>query len=291
MASRPELMGRGWEEDGRMNTHDSALPMLAGTADAVAEATERISADAMPDVATSAQAYAERFAGPVGRYFLEVQGSLTLAALSHLPPGSAVLDVGGGHAQLTPYLVDAGFDVVTVGSDPSCSRRLAPWLKGGRCRFELGDLLDLAHPPESFDAVVAFRLLAHVPRWREFLAGLCRVARDCVVMDFPSLHSLNRFADRMFALKRGVEGDTRPFAVYEPVEIRRAFQVEGFRLDEAHPQFLLPMALYRSLGSAGFARALEETGRITGLTRWLGSPIIAKARREEPVATEGPAGD
>lgn len=274
-----------------MSTQDPAVPVLAGSADAVAEVTEPVRDDAMPDVVTSTQAYAERFTGPVGRFFLEVQGSLTLAALSHLPPGSAVLDVGGGHAQLTPYLVDAGFEVVTLGSDPSCSRRLGGWLEDERCRFEVGDLLDPPYPPRSFDAVVAFRLLAHVPRWQEFLAGLCRTARDCVVVDYPSLHSVNRFADRMFALKREVEGDTRPFAVYEPGEIRRAFQAEGFRLDEAHPQFLLPMALYRSLGSARFARALEGTGRITGLTRLLGSPVIAKARREEWTAAEGMAGD
>ncbi len=274
-----------------MSTQDPAIPVLAGSTEVVANLTDRVADDAMPDVVTSTQAYAERFAGPVGRFFLEVQGSLTLAALSHLPPGSAVLDVGGGHAQLTPYLVDAGFKVVTLGSDPSCSRRLAPWLQNDACRFEVADLLDLPYAPESFDAVVAFRLLAHMPRWREFLAGLCRAARDCVVVDYPSLHSLNRFADRMFAFKQEVEGDTRPFAVYEPREIRRAFQAEGFRLDEAHPQFLLPMALYRSLGSARFARALEGTGRITGLTRLLGSPVIAMARREESVAAEGTAGD
>lgn len=268
-----------------MSTQDPAIPVFAGSA----EVARRVSGNAMPDVVTSSQTYAERFTGPLGRFFLDVQGSLTLAALDHLPPGSAVLDVGGGHAQLTPFLVEAGFEVVAVGSDARCSRRLAPWLKNDRCRFEVADLLDLPYPPGSFDAVVAFRLLAHVPAWRDFLAGVCRVARDSVVVDYPSLHSLNRFADRMFAIKREVEGDTRPFAVYEPGEVRRAFRAAGFRLDEVHPQFLLPMALYRSLGSAGLARALEGTGRITGLTRLLGSPVIAKARREASLDREGAA--
>lgn len=268
-----------------MKTQDPAIPLLAGRAAAPGLSDAR-GTETMPDVVTSMDAYAERFSGRLGRYFLEVQGTLILSALSHLPPGSAVLDVGGGHAQLTPYLLDAGFEVLTVGSERSCSRRLAPWSDDERLCFQVADLLNLPYPADSFDAVVAVRLMAHVPAWRDFLTGLCRLARDTVAIDYPSLHSVNRFADRLFLLKRELEGDTRPFSVYEPTRIRQAFADEGFRVGAVHPQFLLPMALYRSLGSAGLARSLEGVARLSGLTRLLGSPVITAARREDATEPE-----
>ncbi|MDQ2673475.1 MAG: methyltransferase, partial [Chloroflexota bacterium] len=69
------------------------------------------------DVESSSEAYARRFAGPVGQWFLELQARLTLESLAGLPPGATILDVGGGHAQLAPPLVEAGYRVTVVGSD------------------------------------------------------------------------------------------------------------------------------------------------------------------------------
>ena len=41
----------------------------------------------------------------------------------------------------------------------------------------------------------------------------------------------------------------------------------------------MPMALYRLTGSVHFARAAEWSGRVVGLTRMLGSPVIVRADR------------
>jgi len=67
------------------------------------------------DVETSSDAYARRFAGPLGEYFLEVQSRLTLDLLAPWP-GARVLDVGGGHGQTIGALVESGFDVTVLGS-------------------------------------------------------------------------------------------------------------------------------------------------------------------------------
>jgi hypothetical protein len=53
------------------------------------------------------------------------------------------------------------------------------------------------------------------------------------------------------------------------------------------PQFLLPMALYRLMGSAGPARMAEGVARSLGLTGLLGSPVIARADRRP--AAGGPS--
>src|SRR6476660_3071093 len=92
------------------------------------------------DIGTSSEDYARRFAGAVGRWFVETQSRMTLSLLGSLPIGASILDVGGGHAQIAPPLIEAGYEVTVVGSDPVCSARLQPWLSTNRCRFEVANL-------------------------------------------------------------------------------------------------------------------------------------------------------
>jgi SAM-dependent methyltransferase len=232
------------------------------------------------DVESSSELYARRFAGPVGQWFLELQARLTLECLRGLSPGASVLDVGGGHAQLAPPLVDAGYQVTVVGSDPSCGRRLAPLTTAGRCRFDVADLLALPYVDQSFDAVLCYRLLAHSIDWRRLVEELCRVARHRVVVDYPARRSMNVASEVLFRIKNSIErGTTRPFALYGRGEIARAFEAAGFAVTAVRPQFFLPMALYRLAGSASLARAAERLAGSLALTSIFGSPVIARADR------------
>ena len=60
------------------------------------------------------------------------------------------------------------------------------------------------------------------PRWPELVAALCRLARRAVVVDYPTRRSVNAVADLFFGLKKGVEGDTRPFTVFRDARDRGA---------------------------------------------------------------------
>jgi SAM-dependent methyltransferase len=241
------------------------------------------------DVESSSELYARRFSGAVGRWFLELQARLTLECLSGLPPGATVLDVGGGHAQLAPPLVEAGYRVTVVGSDASCGERLAALTSAGRCRFEVADLLALPYAGRAFDAVLCYRMLAHSIDWKRLVAELCRVARHRVVVDYPARRSVNVASEALFRIKNAIErGSTRPFALYGRGEVARAFASAGFRVSLERPQFLLPMAFYRLAGSAGLARTAEGLARATGLTGLLGSPVIARAdRRPDAGVSQG----
>src|SRR6185436_14828535 len=126
------------------------------------------------DVVTSSAAYARRFAGPVGAWFLEVQARITLELLAPWPQAS-VLDVGGGHGQLLGPLLDAGHQVTVYGSGEACRERIEGRLDGTRARFLAGDLLRGPWPAGAFDVVVSYRLLPHVAAWRNLLAELCRL--------------------------------------------------------------------------------------------------------------------
>ena len=234
------------------------------------------------DIATSSEDYARRFAGDVGRWFLETQTRLVLELLRSLPKGAAVLDVGGGHAQIAPALIEAGYAVTVAGSDPSCAARLSPWISRGACRFDVADLLALPYPSGAFDAVVCLRLLPHSVSWRTLVGELCRVAGRSVLLDYPSSRSANVLADRLFSLKQGIEHNTRPFMLFTPREIQSVFEQHRFVVAAERPQFLVPMALHRLGGSAALSRAVEVPGRLLGLTRWLGSPILVRADRAAP---------
>jgi SAM-dependent methyltransferase len=228
------------------------------------------------DIATSSAAYARRFAGPVGAWFLEVQSRITLDLVRPWPRAT-VLDVGGGHGQLLGPLLDAGHDVTVYGSAEACRERIAERLDGARARFQSGDLLRAPWPDRAFDVVVSYRLLPHVAAWRELLGELCRLARRAVLVDYPTRRSVNAAAGALFPIKKTVEGDTRPFEVFRDADVDAAFAARGFRRTARRPEFFFPMALHRALGTAAVSRALEAGARGLGLDRALGSPVILRA--------------
>ncbi len=230
------------------------------------------------DVETSSDGYARRFAGPVGRFFLARQAEATLDLLRPFP-GASVLDVGGGHAQVTGPLVVAGFDLTVLGSEAACEARVREWTGAGRARFVAGDLLAPPLPDRSFDVVLSYRLLPHVRRWEELVASFARLARRAVIVDYPTRRSVNAVSSLLFGLKKGVEGNTRPFTVFSDAEIESTFAAHGFVPTGRRPQFFFPMALHRALRSAALARALEGGARALGLVRALGSPVVLRLER------------
>lgn len=235
------------------------------------------------DVETSSDDYATRFSGPVGRFFLQVQAELALRLLAPWPQ-ARILDVGGGHAQLAPILVERGYKVTVVGSREVCRTRLDRALPPGSFEFQACDLLRLPYADRSFDVVIAFRLLAHVPRWRELVGELCRVADRAVVVDYSDLKSFNALYGPLFHWKKSVEGNTRTFIRFRAGEVAAELARHGFGRPDEVRQFFVPMVVHRmlgkALGTAGPSRALEAASSLLGLRRTLGSPVILRVQRE-----------
>jgi glycosyltransferase involved in cell wall biosynthesis len=236
-----------------------------------------------PDIETSSEAYARRFAGPAGAYFLGVQAEAARQLLSGTIGGARVLDVGGGHAQLTPVLLDLGFDVWVQGSAPACSERLGALIARpehrGRVHFVTSSLWALPFPDASFDLVLGIRLLAHVERWQELLREMARVCRHRLLLDYPPTMSVNAFERWMFRFKRQFEGNTRPFFCYPNGTLAEALHGLGFARLSRRKQFFLPMVVHRALARQGLSRALESASRSLGLTRLFGAPVLLLAER------------
>jgi len=235
-----------------------------------------------PDIATSSDDYASRFQGAVGRYLLDVQEQGVLELLAEHPPepGSTILDVGGGHAQLAPPLAVAGYSVTVTGSDASCARRLRADERAGAIDFIACDLLSMPFDDRQFDFVASVRLMSHIMDWRRQVSELCRVADKAVIIDYPIYSSLNALSLLAFPLKRLIEKNTRTYKTFFASELRSAFAAHGFRQTRSWRQFVLPMALHRALPRTVLAQQMEKMFRSTGVTRLVGNPVLARFDRD-----------
>ncbi len=237
-----------------------------------------------PDVETSSDAYAARFAGPVGRWMLEVQAQQVRALLASASTGPLdVLELGGGHGQLAGPLSEAGHRVTVHASRAGCHRRLAPL--GSRVGRVVSELWRLPFREGRFDAVVGVRLLAHVEEPRALLAEMARVSARFVLVDFPVQGALHRLAPLLFGAKRRLEGNTRPYFAYVPGRLEAELHALGLRRRGQARLFCLPMAAHRGARSPALSRGLEGAAARLGLTPRLGSPMLVLAEhhlRREP---------
>jgi ubiquinone/menaquinone biosynthesis C-methylase UbiE len=233
-----------------------------------------------PDIETSSEDYASRFSGAVGAWFLKIQEDATLRMLSP-HPGVTVLDVGGGHGQLTGALVRSGFQVTVLGSADVCRARIAKFIDEGLCAFRVGNILALPYQDRAFEVVISYRLLPHVTRWAQVLKELTRVAQTAVLIDYPAIRSFNRMAPRFFDFKKNLEGNTRPFTCFKEAELLQVFQNLGFARVDRYPEFFLPMILHRILRRPSLSSGMEAVFRLLWITSWLGSPVILKLVRED----------
>lgn len=231
------------------------------------------------DVETASADYAKRFDSPVGAWMLATQAGITLDLLGDLPSAS-VLDVGGGHGQVATTLAERGHAVSVLGSAQSAvAATLRPVIDAGRVRFLSGDLRNPPVDPKTFDVVVSYRLLAHAHDLAGLVAGLTRSARKAVIVDYATTRSFNAGADLLFAAKKQVERNTRPFLVQRDADIETLFRENGFARRARRPQFFWPMALHRGLKSPALSRGLEGVASMLGLRMLLGSPVIARFDR------------
>ena len=231
------------------------------------------------DIETSSENYASRFSGAVGEWFLKIQEKATLKMLKN-HSGSTILDVGGGHGQTAPALVQNGYSVTVLGSDENCKNRIRTLLNQGLCQFQVGNLIRLPYPDQSFDVVISYRLIPHVRRWQELIAELSRVAKRCVIIEFPSVYSVNVIVPLLFKFKKKLEGNTRPFTSFKESTLLKEFEQHHFFKSARFPEFFMPMVLHRVLKMPKFSALLENSFRLTGLTSILGSPIILRLDRE-----------
>lgn len=231
----------------------------------------------MPDIVTASEEYARRFAGDAGAFLLGIQAqtlSALLAAEPVLPEGASILDHAGTHGQLADPITSLGYQRTVSASSFDLVDRASvnsPKLVGKLDGLDVED--------RSFDAVVSVRLLAHANDVEATVREMCRLARRSVIVDYPSLQSINLFSRWLFKYKKRIERDTRAFTSISDGRLRAMFEENGFRLVREERQFFIPMALHRAAGDSAVMRWLERAARAIGLVHLVGNPVIARFDR------------
>lgn len=243
--------------------------------------------DTMPypetaDIETSSEGYATRFLGEVGAWFLKVQEEATLKMLEPFPK-ARILDVGGGHGQVTEALIRQGYSVTVLGSDERCKKRIQPFLDRGQCFFQTGNVIDLPFQDFAFDVVLSYRLISHVNQWQKLIQEFSRVAKKAVIFDYPTVCSFNSIVPLFFGFKKRLEGNTRTFTCFRESQLIKEFNIHGFIRGGRIPEFFFPMVLHRVLKRPQVSAWMEKIVRWPGLTSVFGSPVIIKFIREGKV--------
>jgi 2-polyprenyl-3-methyl-5-hydroxy-6-metoxy-1,4-benzoquinol methylase len=231
------------------------------------------------DIETSSDEYASRFSGEIGKWFLKIQEEATLGMLAPFPQAT-ILDVGGGHGQLTGVLIENNFSVTVIGSAEVCKARIQKHIENPKCSFEVGDVLNLPFDDQEFDVVISYRLLAHVEQWQKFLSELTRVASKSVIIDYPEARSFNALSPFLYDFKKNIEGNTRTYKIFRESDLLPIFKSNNFFRERRFAEFFFPMVLHRKINSLKFSSSVEAISRFLGLTGLLGSPVILEVNRQ-----------
>jgi ubiquinone/menaquinone biosynthesis C-methylase UbiE len=222
-----------------------------------------------------------RFGGPIGQ-LVAAREAAAFSRLAGPLAGRSVLDVGTGTGRVALLLSEAG--AVATGIDASEEMlkvaRERAIAQGAAVQFLVGDAHALEFRDRSFDVVVSSRVLMHAPRWTVCVDELCRVARDRVVIDYPSARSFALFQSLWRKTNHALGGSTsQPYRVFFDHQLRAAFRRNGFRMRSVDRHFVLPIGFYKLVGSSRFAETLEDVLRRLGVARLLASPVTALAER------------
>jgi SAM-dependent methyltransferase len=223
---------------------------------------------------------AMRFSGPIGRYLAETQEQV-IASFLHPVQGRTVLDVGTGTGRAAIALALRGATV--TGVDASAEMLAVAERRAVEARshvtFIRGDAHGLAFPDRSFGAVVCLRVLMHTPDWRQSLGELCRVAGDRVVFDYPALGSAAALQAGTRWVAHALGARVEAYRVFSARAVRSVLEAQGFRIVDAHRQFVLPIAVHKKLGSLAATERIEGLLGRAGLTGLAGSPVTVVAER------------
>jgi len=221
-----------------------------------------------------------RFGGPIGEHLARCQAAVLRDAFEPLE-GRTILDVGTGTGRAAIELAGGGAHVIGVDASREMLEvaRSRAAEAGLSVAFGQSDAHDLPLGDRTVDGAVSLRVLMHAIDWRRCLSELCRVSRWRVVVDFPAALSLAALESGARRLAKRAGRSVEAYRVMREADVERVFAAAGFRVVDVRRQFVLPIALHKSMGSLRTTKAVEGGLAAVGLLALLGSPVTMVAER------------
>lgn len=239
-----------------------------------------------PDIHSSSEEYRQRFSGVAGKWFLHTQDRITKELLESTTTQATVIDFGGGHGQNIEACQELGLKVSILSSDEECNVLLKNELAGQSSdaintsiEFIIGSLTNSGLAQQSYDTALSYRMIPHLSDWQGHIKELCAISKNTVIVEFPNTKGVNAFSEKLFKLKKSVEGNTRQFSLFSIQQISDEFSKHGFMLKQAKGQYLLPMVLHRALKNETISKMLESVIGVILPRNKMGSPLICKFER------------
>lgn len=113
------------------------------------------------------------------RGFIQIFEAKKLRKMSNLKDGSSILEIGCGQGVGTK-LINKYFKpkkIVAIDLDTRMIRRAKRKIHQKHISFEIGNASRLKFPNESFDAIIDFGIIHHIPNWKDCLKELHRALK------------------------------------------------------------------------------------------------------------------
>lgn len=221
-----------------------------------------------------------RFGGPIGRFLMEEQSRLLSEALAPVARRT-IVDVGTGTGRAAIGLAGQGAHVLGLDASQEMldvARQRAE-AAGVSLRLGVADAHHLPVKSRGVDAAVSLRVLMHAVDWRQCVAELCRVSRWRVVIDFPALGSCAALESGARKVAHAFGRPVEAYRVISERSVHQAFRASGFRVIAVRRQFVLPIAVHKTLGRLPLTLSIERGLATVGALRLLGSPVTMVAER------------
>ncbi len=230
------------------------------------------------DIPGASEAFEEvHFSGKFGAY-LKVSDEKVLDDFIPEPIGS-VLDIGAGSGRLSRYLARRGTGFI-IASDASIEM-----LRTAARRCEAPDRPGLVHcdaqvlpfSDKSFDFVVSFRTLMHLPDWHRAVSEMCRVARCGVILDAPASFGAPGAEAFFHRIMHLFDDAVEPYRTFSLKVLKETFERNDFIVQSVDRRFVLPVKLYRKVKYSNSPERVESALKWLGLNRLLGGQYVIKA--------------
>ncbi len=231
-----------------------------------------------PDLHSSTKEYAARFSGATGAWLLAAQTRALLSLIAPHNPDS-IIDIGGGHAQCLTPLLEHGFNPHLYASSSDALGIASSLVSLNRIHVQLGSLENIDLKDRQYQCVVSLRILSHMRDWQRFIAELCRVSSQDVIIDYATYRSFNLLGGALFMLKKLVEGNTRHFLTFWDSQIDDEFAKHGFKRTGDIRLLFFPLGLHRALKNVRLSSKFELLADLASLRNSFGSPVIARFER------------